>query len=117
MKVEYSNRVLTDLKEISAASRAYGDQIAAAVEARIREIILHIAAHPGAAPQVEQRPGVHVVPLVRYPYKLLQGLLKSRVHPAHPPYLSAALDIWSLIMQKTFPPDGPLTSGEVWKFF
>jgi toxin ParE1/3/4 len=83
MKVEFSNRVLTDLGEISAASQAYGDQVTAAVEARIREIILHIAEHPEAAPQVEQRLGVRVIPLVRYPYKLFYRVLADRVRILH----------------------------------
>jgi toxin ParE1/3/4 len=83
MKVEFSNRVLTDLREISAASQAYGDQVAAAVEARIREIIMHIAEYPEAAPRVEQRLGVRVIPLVRYPYKLFYRVFADRVRILH----------------------------------
>ena len=95
MKVEYSNRVLADLHQVSAASRPYGEAVTAAVEARIREIIAHIAEHPEAAPRVEERSGVHVVPLVRYPYKLFYRVLADRVrilhirHTARRPWMQA----------------------------
>jgi plasmid stabilization system protein ParE len=40
MKVEYSNRAVADLDEISARSRRmFGDRVAQALEARIRAVI------------------------------------------------------------------------------
>ena len=66
MKVEYSNRAAADLRKLSADSLAFGRVVAAAVEARIRGIVTHIAAHPEAAQRVVERPGVHVVSLIRY---------------------------------------------------
>ena len=47
MKVEYAKRAVADLHKISADSRAFGEMVAAAVEARIREIIAYIREHPG----------------------------------------------------------------------
>jgi hypothetical protein len=55
----------------------------AAREARIREIIAHIAGHPDVAPRVEERSGVHVVPLVRYPYKGVGYSVPHRLATLH----------------------------------
>ena len=67
MKVEYSNRATADLRKVSTDSQPYGEAVTVAVEARIRQVVAQIAKHPGSAPQVEGRPGVHVVPLIRFP--------------------------------------------------
>jgi plasmid stabilization system protein ParE len=67
MKVEYSKRATSDLRKVAEDSRTFGQAVAASVEARIREIIARIAAHPEAAALVVERPGMRVVPLVRYP--------------------------------------------------
>lgn len=79
MKVEFSNRATADLRKVSADSHAFGDAVAAAVEARVRHIAAHIAEHPEAAPRVAERQGVHVIPLVRYPYRIFYRLLEDRV--------------------------------------
>jgi plasmid stabilization system protein ParE len=83
MKVEYSNRAVSDLRKIAAEARAYGDAVAAALEARIREIVSHIAEHPEAAPPVLERPGMRVMPLMRYPYKVFYRVLPDRVRIMH----------------------------------
>lgn len=83
MKVEFSKRAIADLLKISADSLAFGDAVAAAVEVRIRRIIAQIAEHPEAATRVVERPGVHVVPLVRYPYKIFYRVLPDRVRILH----------------------------------
>jgi plasmid stabilization system protein ParE len=70
MKVEYSNRATADLRKISTDSRVYGESVAAVLEARIRQVVAHIAEHPEAAPRVEARPGVRAFPLIRYPYRI-----------------------------------------------
>jgi len=59
MKVEYSNRAVADLDEISARSRRmFGDRVAQELEARIRAVIDRISEDPLSAPELEQRPGV-----------------------------------------------------------
>lgn len=83
MKVEYSKRAAADLRKVSADSRAFGDAVAAAVELRIRAIIAHIAARPYAAAKVIERPGMHVIPLIRYPYKIFYRVLDDRVRILH----------------------------------
>jgi plasmid stabilization system protein ParE len=76
MKVEYSNRALADLRKLSAGGKAtFGERVTAALEARIRAIVEQIRQAPESAPRVEQRPGVRVVPLIRYPYKIFYRIL------------------------------------------
>jgi plasmid stabilization system protein ParE len=65
MRVEYSRRATADLRKVSEESRAFGEMVAAAVEVRIREIIAHIAEHPEAAARVLERPGMHVIALIK----------------------------------------------------
>jgi toxin ParE1/3/4 len=83
MKVEYSKRATADLHKVSADSRAFGEMVAAAVEVRIREIIAQIKEHPEGRPPVIERPGVHVVALVRYPYKIFYRTLDDGVRILH----------------------------------
>jgi toxin ParE1/3/4 len=84
MKVEYSNRAIFDLRKISADSRrAFGDRVAEALSSRIRAVVEHIGRDPLSAPEVEQRPGLRVVPLVRYPYKIFYRVLDDRVRIQH----------------------------------
>jgi plasmid stabilization system protein ParE len=79
MRVEYSIRATADLRKVSADSLAFGETVAAAVEMRIREIVIQLANAPESAPRVVERPGVRVVPLVRYPYKIFYRVFKDRV--------------------------------------
>jgi toxin ParE1/3/4 len=84
MKVEYTNRAVADLRKASADSRAaFGHMVAAALERRIREVVGHIAANPKSAPQVIERAGVRVFPLIRYPYKIFYRVLHDRVRIVH----------------------------------
>ena len=83
MKVEYSNRATADLRKASADSLAFGNVVAAALEARIQGVVAHIAEHPEAAKRVAERPGVHVVPLIRYPYRIFYRVLRDRVRILH----------------------------------
>ena len=84
MKVEYSNRAVANLRKISADSRgAFGDRVAEALEGRIRAVIDRISRDPFSAPEVEQRPGLHVVPLIRYPFKIFYRVLDDRIQIVH----------------------------------
>jgi plasmid stabilization system protein ParE len=89
MKVEYSNRALADLRKLSAGSQAtFGHRVAAALETRIRAIVEQIRQAPESAPRVEQRPGVRVVPLIRYPYKIFYRIADDTVRILHIRYTS-----------------------------
>jgi toxin ParE1/3/4 len=84
VKVEYTKRAVADLRKISVHSySAFGDQVAGALEARIRAVIDQICREPLSAPGVEQRPGLHVVPILRYPFKVFYRVLDDRVRIVH----------------------------------
>jgi plasmid stabilization system protein ParE len=84
MKIEYTNRAVADLRKASADSRrTFGDRVAAELEARIREVVAHVAENPEATPQILARPGVRMVPLVRYPYNIFYRILQDRVRILH----------------------------------
>ena len=84
MKVEFTKRAAGDLREISGYSRRhFGQRVAAELEARIREIVAQIADAPESAPSVERRPGMRVVPLGRYPYRIFYRVLEDRVRILH----------------------------------
>lgn len=83
MKVEYTRRAIADLEKVSAGSRPYGAEVTAAVERRLREIIALIAERPEAYPRVAERPNVHVVPLIRYPYKIFYRVFPDTVRVLH----------------------------------
>ncbi|MGO8797680.1 MAG: type II toxin-antitoxin system RelE/ParE family toxin [Roseiarcus sp.] len=83
MKVEYSNQAIDDLRKAAEESRAFGLASAAAAEARFREIIAHLAEHPEAAAPVIERPGMRVIPLIRYPYKIFYRVFEDRIRIPH----------------------------------
>src|SRR5580700_9684317 len=65
MKIEYSRRAVADLRKIAADSHEmFGDLVAEALETRIRAVVDRIARGPLSAPEVGERPGLHVVPLI-----------------------------------------------------
>jgi plasmid stabilization system protein ParE len=78
MKVEFTNRAVGDLLKISAQSRKeFGVSVAAALELRIRKVVEQIGDAPESAPRVVQRPGMRVLPLVRYPFKIFYRIIDS----------------------------------------
>lgn len=84
MKVEYSRRAVADLCKISANSRrTFGSRVAEALESRIRAVVDRISREPLSAPEVEQRPGLHVVPLIRYPFKIFYRIIDEQVRILH----------------------------------
>jgi toxin ParE1/3/4 len=84
MKVEYAPRAAADLVQIGEQSRrVYGDVVAAALEARIRATIARIADMPDSAQQVAERPGVRVIPLIRYPFKIFYTVVGETVEILH----------------------------------
>jgi toxin ParE1/3/4 len=55
----------------------------AALEARIRDVVTNVADYPERAPRVEGRPGMRVVPLVRYPFKIFYRIFGDTVRIVH----------------------------------
>lgn len=70
MKVFYTDEALDDLDGILAYTAVNYPNIKASLEKRLRLVVARIGAWPKSAVKVAERPGVHVVSLVRYPYKI-----------------------------------------------
>jgi toxin ParE1/3/4 len=93
MKVEFAPRASADLRKIGEQSRkAFGDAVAAGLETYIRATVARIAVIPEGAQRVSQRPGLRVVPLVRYPFKIFYTIVANGIiilhirHPARRPW-------------------------------
>jgi plasmid stabilization system protein ParE len=70
MKVVYTDEALRDLDEILAFMASNYPSICGSFETRLRAVVARIGRWPESAQEVEQRPGVRMVPLVRYPYRV-----------------------------------------------
>jgi toxin ParE1/3/4 len=53
------------------------------VQARIRIVLTRISYWPDSAREISERPGVRVVPLVRYPYKIFYRVVDETVEILH----------------------------------
>ncbi len=79
MKVVYTDEALHNLDEILAFIAANYPTVLAAFELRLRAVERRIGRWPHSATEVEQRPGVRVVPLLRYPYKVFYQVTADAV--------------------------------------
>jgi toxin ParE1/3/4 len=70
MRVVFTDESLRDLDEILSFIAQYYPAAASPFQQRLRTVLRRIGTWPNSAEEVEQRPGVRVVPLVRYPYKI-----------------------------------------------
>jgi toxin ParE1/3/4 len=83
MKVEYSEQSIDELKKLAIDSHAFGDTVAETLEARISDAIAQIAWDPESSRNVAKRPGVHVVPLVKFPFVIFYRVLQDRIRILH----------------------------------
>jgi toxin ParE1/3/4 len=84
MRIEFSKRATTDLEKIGRYYREFADPaVAAAIENRIRQVVTRIARAPRTGRPVVQRPGTHVVLLLRYPYKIFYRILGDATRIVH----------------------------------
>ena len=79
MKVRFSKLALAELDAILAEIRADNPGAAARFDERVRGVIERIAQFPEGAQEVEMRPGVRRVPLVRYPYVIHYAMIEGDV--------------------------------------
>ena len=89
MNVEYSKRAVSDLRQIAAYyarsdDAAVGEKIASA----IRDLVSRIAQTPEWGRPVVQRPGVRVMLLVRYRYKIFYRILGTAIRIIHIRHMS-----------------------------
>jgi plasmid stabilization system protein ParE len=76
MRVEYSKRAIADLRQIAAYHTRSGTPAAAArIAARIQEVVAHISVSPLSGRPIAQRPGVRVVLLLSYRYKIFYRVM------------------------------------------
>ncbi len=79
MKVVYTDEALRDLDEILTFIAANYPTAYAPFEMRLHTAVLRIGAWPESAAEVAQRPGIRVVPLIRYPYKMFYRVTNDAV--------------------------------------
>jgi plasmid stabilization system protein ParE len=84
VNLEFSKRAVADLRRIASRSREeYGDEVAQALERRIRSVTARVSRAPLSAQSIADRPGVHVVPLLRYPFKVFYRVSGDSVRILH----------------------------------
>jgi plasmid stabilization system protein ParE len=83
MKVVFTAAALADLEDIIAYTKQNFPQSAAPLQRRLHDVILRIEMWPDSGRKVVQRPGVHVVPLIRYPFRIFYILSGDQIHILH----------------------------------
>ena len=83
MRVIWTEAALADLDTILAYTSEHYPSLVVAVERRVRAVVERIGRWPESARVVEERPGVRVVPLVRYPYRLFYWVNGDTVEILH----------------------------------
>lgn len=83
MKVVYTPAALLDLAEIADWLALHYPTIAPTVESRIRAVVERIGRWPESARRSNKRPGVRVVPVGPYPYKIFYRVTADTVEILH----------------------------------
>jgi toxin ParE1/3/4 len=83
MKVIYTETALGDLDNILTYLGSNFPTVTAAFVDRIRAIEQRIGRWPESGQEVEQRTGVRVVPLIRFPYKVFYRVSEEAVEILH----------------------------------
>jgi toxin ParE1/3/4 len=83
MEVIYTDEALRDLDGILTFIASNYPTITAAFQDRLRRTERRIGKWPMSAEEVKQRPGVRVVPLIRYPYKIFYRVTSESVEILH----------------------------------
>jgi toxin ParE1/3/4 len=83
MRIVFTDEALRDLDEILDFIAAHYPTIASSFQQRLRTVVQRIGNWPKSAEEVAQRPGVRVVPLIRYPYKIFYQATTDTVEILH----------------------------------
>jgi plasmid stabilization system protein ParE len=84
MRVEYSKRAITDLRQIAAYyTRSGNPAVGARIAARIEEVVARIAVTPLSGRPVIQRPGVRLAHLRSYRYKIFYRVIRDTIRIVH----------------------------------
>jgi toxin ParE1/3/4 len=83
MRIVFTDEALRDLDEILEFIAAHYPTVTSSFQQRLRTVVQRIGKWPKSAAEVEQRPGVRVVPLIRYPYKIFYQATTDAVEILH----------------------------------
>ena len=83
MRIVFTEEALRDLDAILDFIAAHYPAIASSFQQRLRTVLQRIGKWPKSAEEVEQRPGVRMVPLIRYPYKIFYQTTNDTVEILH----------------------------------
>lgn len=83
MRVVYTDDALHDLDDILRFIAVHHPAAYPPFEMRLRASVRRIGQWPDSAQTVSQRPGVRVVPLVRYPFKIFYRVNGDAVEILH----------------------------------
>jgi toxin ParE1/3/4 len=84
MRVEYSKRATSDIRRIVAYyDRSRNPAVAERIAARIQEVVAQITGSPLSGRSVIQRPGVRVVLLSNYRYKIFYRVAGETIRIIH----------------------------------
>jgi toxin ParE1/3/4 len=84
MKVEYSRRALSDIRDIAAYfANSDNPAIGEAVADRIREVVARLEQAPRSGRPVPERPDVRVAPLLRYRWNVFYVVRGDSVRIVH----------------------------------
>ena len=84
MRVEYSKRAVSDIRQIVAYyCRSGNPAVAERIAARIQEVVVQITGSPLSGRSVVQRPGIRVVLLSNYRYKIFYRVIGDTIRIVH----------------------------------
>ena len=83
MRVVLSDEALRDLETILAYTEVNHPTALAALERRLRTSLRRIGTWPEIAQKVAGRPGLRMVPLVRYPFRIFYRVADHQVEILH----------------------------------
>jgi toxin ParE1/3/4 len=119
MKVVFTSAARADLEEILAYTAANYPSVAVQLEERIRSARERISRWPEAGRQLEERPDIRVVPLIRFPFRIFYRLAAERVdilhiHPAYSDALIMSGTVGPGVCNRHRYPYG--STGRCWQF-
>jgi toxin ParE1/3/4 len=83
MKVVYTDEALQDLDKVLTYIGLNYPTSSAAFQKRLRTAVVRIGAWPQSAEEIADRPGIRVVPLITFPYKVFYRITNEAVEILH----------------------------------
>ncbi|MBN8994753.1 MAG: type II toxin-antitoxin system RelE/ParE family toxin [Rhizobiales bacterium] len=83
MKIVWTRAALSDLDLVLAYAAEHYPSSLDGVRRRIGAVVERVARWPESARMVEERSGVRVVPLIRYPYRIFYRVGEDAVEILH----------------------------------